>query len=75
MADRMGQQFGNYRLIRLLGRGGFAEVYLGQHMRLNMQAAIKVLHAQQKSSYQASLRCQRIGLEHSRQPNYHPQQT
>src|SRR5207237_3952109 len=45
MANRVGQQFGNYRLIRLLGRGTFAEVYLGQHMRLNTQAAIKVLHA------------------------------
>ncbi len=46
MVDRIGQQLGNYRLMRLLGRGGFAEVYLGQHLRLNMQAAIKVLHTQ-----------------------------
>ena len=46
MVDRIGQQFGNYRLVRLLGRGGFAEVFLGQHMRLNMQAAIKILHTQ-----------------------------
>jgi eukaryotic-like serine/threonine-protein kinase len=46
MTDRVGQQLGNYRLFRLLGRGGFAEVYLGQHVRLNMQAAIKVLHTQ-----------------------------
>ncbi len=46
MTDRVGQQLGNYRLVRLLGRGGFAEVYLGQHLRLNMQAAIKVLHTQ-----------------------------
>jgi eukaryotic-like serine/threonine-protein kinase len=46
MADRVGQRLGNYRLVRLLGRGGFAEVYLGQHVRLNMQAAIKVLHTQ-----------------------------
>src|SRR5438270_12745089 len=45
MADRTGQQFGNYRLISLLGQGGYAEVYLGQHLRLNQQAAIKVLHA------------------------------
>lgn len=44
MADRVGQQFGNYRLVALLGQGGFAEVYLGQHVRLNLQAAIKVLH-------------------------------
>jgi serine/threonine protein kinase len=46
MTDRVGQQLGSYRLVRLLGRGGFAEVYLGQHQRLNMQAAIKVLHTQ-----------------------------
>lgn len=44
MSDRVGQQFGNYRLVCLLGQGGFAEVYLGQHVRLNLQAAIKVLH-------------------------------
>ncbi len=46
MADRLGQQLGNYRLIQLLGRGGFAEVYLGEHVRLKTQAAIKVLHTQ-----------------------------
>ena len=44
MADRVGQQFGNYRLVARLGQGGFAEVYLGQHVRLNLQAAIKVLY-------------------------------
>ncbi|SRR6266446_1123942 len=49
MVDRIGQQFGNYRLIQLLGRGGFAEVYLGEHIRLGTQAAIKVLHTQLSS--------------------------
>ena len=44
MVDRVGQQFGNYRLVNLLGQGGYAEVYLGQHVRLELQAAIKVLH-------------------------------
>ena len=43
--NRVGQQLGNYRLVRLLGRGGFAEVYLGEHQRLQTQAAIKVLSA------------------------------
>src|SRR6266849_4524580 len=43
MADRSGQQLGNYRLLHLLGRGGFAEVYLGQHMYLNSLAALKIL--------------------------------
>ena len=45
MANRVGQQLGNYRLVRLLGQGGFADAYLGQHWRLDSEAAIKVLHA------------------------------
>src|SRR5438876_9252078 len=45
VADRLGQQFGNYRLVSLLGQGGYAEVYLGQHVRFNQQAAVKVLQA------------------------------
>lgn len=46
MVDRVGQQLGNYRLTRLLGTGGFAEVYLGEHVYLDTLAAIKILHAQ-----------------------------
>jgi predicted ATPase/serine/threonine protein kinase/DNA-binding CsgD family transcriptional regulator len=44
MTDRVGQQLGNYRLFKLIGRGSFAEVYLGEHQHLNTQAAIKVLN-------------------------------
>lgn len=43
MPDHIGEQLGNYRLIRLLGQGSFADVYLGEHVYLNTQAAIKVL--------------------------------
>jgi serine/threonine protein kinase len=43
-------QLGNYRLIRQLGSGGFAEVYLGEHIHLKTQAAIKVLQAQLSGS-------------------------
>ncbi len=39
-----GQRLGNYRLHRLLGKGSFAEVYLGEHLYLKTAAAIKVLH-------------------------------
>jgi serine/threonine protein kinase len=46
MAERIGQQLGNYRLISLLGHGGFADVYLGEHVHLKTHAAIKVLHTQ-----------------------------
>ena len=44
MADRVDQILGSYRLLRVLGSGNFAEVYLGQHIHLGTPAAIKVLH-------------------------------
>jgi tRNA A-37 threonylcarbamoyl transferase component Bud32 len=40
----VGQQQGDYRLVKLLGEGGFAKVYLGEHAHLSMKAAVKVLH-------------------------------
>ena len=46
MIDYAGRQLGNYRLTRLVGQGGFADVYLGEHIYLKTLAAIKVLHAQ-----------------------------
>jgi serine/threonine protein kinase len=46
MADYTGKQLGNYQLTRLLGEGSFAQVYLGEHIYLSTQAAIKVLHTQ-----------------------------
>ena len=54
MADRVGQQLGNYVLTQFLGKGGFAEVYLGKHVYLNTNAAIKALHVQLASSEQES---------------------
>jgi basic membrane protein A len=45
MIDLTGRQFGSYRLVRRLAVGGFASVYLGQHVRISSkQAAIKILH-------------------------------
>lgn len=40
---RTGERLGNYSLVRLLGRGSFADVYLGEHVHLKTEAAVKVL--------------------------------
>ncbi len=45
MPDQTGQQLGNYQLLRLLGKGGYAEVYLGEHRYLKTLAAIKIFPA------------------------------
>lgn len=46
MPDRAGQQLGGYCLLRLLGSGGFADVYLAEHLLLKTHVAIKLLHNQ-----------------------------
>ncbi|HEY4035995.1 MAG TPA: serine/threonine-protein kinase, partial [Ktedonobacteraceae bacterium] len=43
MVDWRDHHLGNYRLVELLGQGGFAQVYLSEHLRLGTQAAIKLL--------------------------------
>jgi predicted ATPase/serine/threonine protein kinase/DNA-binding CsgD family transcriptional regulator len=53
MTDRIGYPLGNYRLMRLLGQGGFAEVYLGEHVHLKSHAAVKLLHAMLKDEDRA----------------------
>src|SRR5579863_6285151 len=45
-ADLIGQQISQYHLVRLLGTGEFADVYLGEHVQSNIPVAVKVLHTQ-----------------------------
>ena len=40
---RIGRMIGNYRVTRLIGRGGFGSVYLASHPDIDLQVAIKVL--------------------------------
>jgi eukaryotic-like serine/threonine-protein kinase len=42
----MKQHIGNYRLIRLLGNGAFANIYLAQHCYLRTQVAVKISRKQ-----------------------------
>ncbi len=54
MTDLIGQRLGNYRLTHLIGRGGCAAVYLGEHIHLRTIAAIKVLQIQLANNDQTS---------------------
>ena len=69
MADRVGQQLGNYRLLRVLGQGAFAEVYLGEHLYLERPAAIKVLHVQMEPKTHEQFRCEARTIAHLEHPH------
>ncbi len=45
MSDLVGRTLSKVQILKLLGRGGMAEVYLGRHTTLNRQVAVKLLHA------------------------------
>src|SRR6266702_1990050 len=67
--ERDGQQLGNYRLTKLIGRGNFADVYRGQHIHLNTQAAIKVLHGQLTDNDLANFIHEARVIAHLRHPH------
>ena len=52
-ADLSGRKLGDYQLLRRLGRGGMAVVYLAEQMSLRRKVAVKVLkrHLAQDDSY------------------------
>jgi eukaryotic-like serine/threonine-protein kinase len=69
MSDRVGQKLGNYRLLRTIGQGGFADVYLGEHIYLNTQAAIKVLQMRLTDEDKISFLEEARTIAHLKHPN------
>lgn len=43
---RLGTAVGNYRLDKILGRGGMGTVYSGEHVYIKKAVAVKILHPQ-----------------------------
>ena len=44
MSDWAGRNLGRVTLRQMIGRGGMAEIYLGQHLSLNRSVAVKLLY-------------------------------
>jgi serine/threonine protein kinase len=69
MAERVGQFLGNYQLLRLLGQGSFAEVYLAEHRYLEVPAAIKVLHVRMEPDTHEQFRREARTIAHLQHPH------
>ncbi len=69
MLDRVGEHFGNYQLVKLLGQGGQASVYLGKHRYLDSYAALKVLRARVRSGGERTFLAEAQRLADLRHPH------
>lgn len=66
---RVGEQFSNYRLKHLLGKGGYAEVYLGEHVDLGTKVAVKILNTQSKHQVLDRFIAEASALSHLENPH------
>jgi serine/threonine protein kinase/DNA polymerase III delta prime subunit len=69
MTDHVGQRFGNYQVLRKLGEGGFAQVYLAEHQYLEIPAAIKVLHVRMRPETHERFRREARTIAHLQHPH------
>ena len=63
------RRLGNYLLTQRLGKGGFAEVYLGEHIHLKTQVAVKVLLTQLTQEAVETFRREAQMIAHLRHPS------
>ncbi len=69
MVEQVEQKIGNYRLLQPLGKGAFADVYLGEHLYLNTQVAIKVLQTRLDSTILADFLSEARHISHLVHPH------
>lgn len=69
MTDRVGQSLGNYQLLRLLGSGAFADVYLAEHRYLEVPAAIKILRVRMEPNTHEDFRREAHTIAHLQHPH------
>jgi predicted ATPase/DNA-binding CsgD family transcriptional regulator len=69
MIEQVEQHLGNYRLKQFLGKGAFADVYLGEHLYLNTPVAVKVLHSRLDSTTLADFLTEARHMSHLVHPH------
>ncbi len=67
--DWIGRQLGSYSLLSSIGHGGYADVYLGEHIYLKTQAAIKVLRTQLTDEDIENFRTEAFTIAHLAHPH------
>jgi len=67
----VGEQIDKYQVLSRIGEGGMATVYLGRHVTLGRQVAVKILHPHLSSSEKNRRRFEREAraIEHLHHPN------
>lgn len=67
--NRIGEVLGNYILLKRVGQGNFAEVYLGEHRYLERPAAIKILHVSMSPATHEAFRHEAKLIAHLQHPH------
>src|SRR6266700_5756613 len=67
--DRVGEQVGNYQLLRYLDQGSFAQVYQGEHRYLEFPVAIKLLHMRMLPQTHAAFQREARTIAHLQHPH------